>query len=150
MKFITAVAALFVATVANAQAPTFTDCATGTPDMTVTSFSVSPYPLCVGQDVCATVVGTLGTPIDGAAALSIVGKYLGRVVYTDNHGLCDVLAGTDHPCPVDTSVTSVVACVLVKPNAPVGIPVSLTIQATNGSGNTLFCQSATVTAASCP
>ncbi|KAF9187915.1 hypothetical protein BGZ51_000100 [Haplosporangium sp. Z 767] len=150
MKFITAAAALFVAAVANAQSPSFTNCAPASADMTVTGFSLSPYPLCVGKEVCATVTGTLNASIVGPSALSIVGKYLGRVVYTDNHDLCSVLADTEHPCPVDTTATSVTACILVKANAPTGIPVALTIQATNGSGNTLFCQTATVTAQVCP
>ncbi len=148
MKFIAAIAAIVVAAVANAQ--TFTSCATGPTDMTVTAFSVNPYPLCVGQNVCATVGGTLSTPIIAPAKLAVTGKYLGRVVYTDNQDLCVVLAASGIPCPVPVTVTSVTACVLVKPTAPANIPVQLTILATNGNNHILFCQSATVTAANCP
>ncbi|KAF9959431.1 hypothetical protein BGZ70_008854 [Mortierella alpina] len=148
MKFIAAIAAIVVAAVANAQ--TFTSCATGTTDMTVTSFSVSPYPLCIGQNVCATVGGTLSAQIIAPAKLAVTGKYLGRVVYSDNQDLCAVLATSGVPCPVPVTVTSVTACVLVKPSAPANIPVQLTIIATNGNNHILFCQAATVTAAQCP
>ncbi|KAF9182454.1 hypothetical protein BGZ51_004720 [Haplosporangium sp. Z 767] len=149
MKFITAVAALFVAAVANAQVP-FTNCAPPTADIAITTFSLSPYPLCVGQNVCATGTGTLANPVIAGATLAITGKYLGRVVYTDNHDLCTLMAAQGHPCPIPTTLTSITACVLVKPNAPTGIPVALTVLATNGSGNVLFCQAATVTAGTCP
>ncbi|KAF9273193.1 hypothetical protein BGZ68_001729, partial [Mortierella alpina] len=91
MKFITAIAALFVATVANAQVP-FTNCATGNTDIVIDTFSISPYPLCVGKEVCATGTGVLSTPVIAGAKLSIVGKYLGRIVYTDNHDLCTLMA----------------------------------------------------------
>ncbi|KAF9937887.1 hypothetical protein BGZ75_004470 [Mortierella antarctica] len=148
MKFIAAIAALVVAAVANAQ--TFTNCAAGPTDMTLTAFSVTPYPLCIGQNVCATVSGTLSTPIIAPAKLSVTGKYLGRIVYTDNQDLCAVLLASGIPCPVPVSVTTVTACVLVKPSAPANIPVQLTILATNGNNHVLFCQAATVTAVQCP
>ncbi|KAF9955255.1 hypothetical protein BGZ72_003913 [Mortierella alpina] len=152
MKFIAAIAALIVAAVANAQTPSppFGNCATGATDMTVTGFTLTPYPLCIGQTVCATVNGTLSAPIVAPAKLAITGRYLGRVVYTDNHDLCVVLAASGVPCPVPTTVTSVTACVLVKPTAPANIPVALTLLATNGNNHVLFCQSATVTAVNCP
>ncbi|KAG0250543.1 hypothetical protein DFQ27_009368 [Actinomortierella ambigua] len=151
MKFSAAAATLAVAAVVSAQQPTWTSCATGATDMAVTSFSVAPYPLCVGKPVCATIGGTLSSPISGTTAgLSIIGKYLNRVVYTDSKNLCEILANTEHPCPVDTTVTSVVACIDVKPTAPVGIPVQLEVKATNGNGNVIFCQKATVTAQNCP
>ncbi|KAG9321460.1 hypothetical protein KVV02_003587 [Mortierella alpina] len=148
MKFIAAIAALVAAAVANAQ--TFTNCAAGPTDMALTAFSVTPYPLCIGQNVCATVSGTLSTPIVAPAKLSVTGKYLGRIVYTDNQDLCAVLAASGIPCPVPVSVTTVTACVLVKPSAPANIPVQLTILATNGNNHVLFCQAATVTAVQCP
>ncbi|KAF9954596.1 hypothetical protein BGZ72_004461 [Mortierella alpina] len=150
MKFIAAIAAIVVAAVANAQSPSFTSCATGATDMTVTGFSVSPYPLCISQNVCASVSGTLSAPITAPAKLAVTGRYLGRVVYTDNQDLCVVLAASGVPCPVPVTVTSVTACVLVKSTAPANIPVQLTILATNGNNHVLFCQAATVTAANCP
>ncbi|KAF9190708.1 hypothetical protein BGZ50_009849 [Haplosporangium sp. Z 11] len=122
MKFFTAIAALVVAAVASAQTPSppFSNCATGATDMTVTGLTLNPYPLCVGKPVCATVTGTLSAPVTSPASLAITGKYLGRVVYTDNVDLCTVLAASGYPCPVATTVTSVTACVLVKANAPTG------------------------------
>ncbi|KAG0239084.1 hypothetical protein BGW41_007927 [Actinomortierella wolfii] len=151
MKFSFAAAALAFAAVASAQQPAWTDCGITPVEMTVTSFSVTPYPLCVGKPVCATIGGTLSAPIDGPdATLSVIGKFLGRVVYTDNQNLCDILSTTDHPCPVTTDVTSVEACIGVKPNAPAGINVLLEVKATNGNGNLIFCQKATVIAQNCP
>ncbi|KAG0302803.1 hypothetical protein BGZ97_002165 [Linnemannia gamsii] len=118
--------------------------------MTVTGFSVDPYPLCINKPVCATVTGTSTTPIDGDATLAITGRYLGRLVYTDNQDLCAVLGASGHPCPVPVTTNQVTACVLVKPNAPPNIAVALTITATNGDGGIIFCQTATVTAINCP
>ncbi|KAF9914688.1 hypothetical protein BX616_007780 [Lobosporangium transversale] len=150
MKFISAVSALLLAAVASAQSPQFTNCATGATDMTVSSLVLNPYPLCVGKEVCATVTGSLSAPVTQGAKLNIVGKYLNRIVYTDAHDLCTVLAANGTPCPVATSVTSVKACILVKSTAPTGIPVVLQVSATNGNGHVLFCQQATVTAQNCP
>ncbi|KAG0368585.1 hypothetical protein BC939DRAFT_469902 [Gamsiella multidivaricata] len=148
MKFIAAVAALFVAAVANAQVP-FTNCATGATDIAITTFSIAPYPLCINQNVCATGTGTLSTPVVAGAKLAITGRYGGRVVYTDNQDLCALMAAQGHPCPIPTTLTSITACVLVKSTAPANVPVALTVLATNGNGNVLFCQSATVTAKTC-
>ncbi|KAG0032076.1 hypothetical protein BGZ82_006687, partial [Podila clonocystis] len=58
MKFFAAVATLVIAAVANAQAPAWADCAPpGTADLTINTFSVTPYPLCIGQNVCASGTG---------------------------------------------------------------------------------------------
>ncbi|KFH73740.1 hypothetical protein MVEG_00954 [Podila verticillata NRRL 6337] len=150
MKFITAVSALLFAAVANAQQPTWSSCATaGTTDMTVSAFSVAPYPLCINQNVCATVTGTLLTDVIAPAKLAISGKFLGRVVYTDNQDLCAILDAAGHPCPLPMSTPSITACVLVKPSAPANVNVQLTVQATNGNNRILFCQAATVTASTC-
>ncbi|KAG0232260.1 hypothetical protein B0O80DRAFT_423146 [Mortierella sp. GBAus27b] len=151
MKFIAAFAALAFAAMAQAQ---LTSCAGSTPtDMTGTSITLTPSTLCINQNVCATVSGTLINPIADSptkkASLSIIGRYLGRVVYTDNHDLCTVLGASGYPCPVPVTTTLVTACVLVLPNAPANIPVALTIQAVNGNGNLIFCQSGTVTATTC-
>ncbi|KAF9206863.1 hypothetical protein BGZ59_011470 [Podila verticillata] len=150
MKFFAAVATLLVAAVANAQGPTWTNCATpGTTDLVINSFSVTPYPLCINQNVCASGTGTLLTDVIAPAKLAISGKFLGRVVYTDNQDLCAISAAAGLPCPIDTTHTSITACVLVKPSAPANVNVQLTVQATNGNNRVLFCQSATVTASNC-
>ncbi|KAG9068506.1 hypothetical protein KI688_010779 [Linnemannia hyalina] len=149
MKFIAAFVALVAASVVNAQSPAFTNCAAA-PQMTVSSLTLDPYPLCINKNVCATITGTSTTPIDGDATLAITGRYLGRLVYTDNQDLCAVLGASGHACPVPITTTQVTACILVKPNAPPNIGVALTITATNGDGGVIFCQTATVTAVTCP
>ncbi|KAI8349482.1 hypothetical protein B0O80DRAFT_459648 [Mortierella sp. GBAus27b] len=141
MKFFAAVAALAYLAFTVAQTlPPITNCATGPTDLVINSFTLAPYPLCVNQNVCATGTGQLLTPVVAGGQLSIIGRYLGRVVYTDNHDLCGLLSTQGFTCPIPTTLTSITACVLVKPNAPVNIPVALTVQATNGNGNLLFCQ----------
>ncbi|KAG0086678.1 hypothetical protein BGZ93_005995 [Podila epicladia] len=150
MKFFAAIATLAIAAIANAQGPTWTDCAPpGTADLTISSFSVTPYPLCIGQNVCASGNGVLSVPVIAPAKLSISGKYLGRVVYTDNQDLCAITAAAGQPCPIPITVTSITACVLVKTSAPANINVQLTVQATNGNNHILFCQAATVVAQNC-
>ncbi|KAG0018448.1 hypothetical protein BGZ81_010237 [Podila clonocystis] len=150
MKFFTAVATLVIAAVANAQAPVWTDCApAGTADLTINTFSVTPYPLCIGQNVCASGTGVLSAPVIAPAKLAISGKYLGRVVYTDNQDLCAISAAAGQPCPIPITVTSITACVLVKTSAPANIDVQLTVQANNGNNHILFCQKATVQAQNC-
>ncbi|KAF9155867.1 hypothetical protein BG015_008229 [Linnemannia schmuckeri] len=148
MKFIAAIAALVVAAVANAQVP-FTNCASGPTQIAIQTFSIAPYPLCINQNVCATGTGILNTPVIAGSTLSITGRYLGRLVYTDNHDLCTLMASQGFPCPLPTTMTSITACVLVKPNAPPNIGVALQVVAVNGDGGTLFCQAATVTAKVC-
>ncbi|KAG0044552.1 hypothetical protein BGZ83_010244 [Gryganskiella cystojenkinii] len=149
MKFVAALVALVAATVVSAQVP-WTNCASGATDLVINSFSITPYPLCVNKNVCATGTGQLSTPVVSGATLSIVGRYLNKIVYTDNQDLCALLAAQGFPCPIPITKTSITACVLVKPGAPVNIPVNLQVLATNGNGHTLFCQAATVTAQNCP
>ncbi|KAG0029327.1 hypothetical protein BGZ81_003908 [Podila clonocystis] len=150
MKFFAAIATLAFTVLVKAQMPPVTDCApSGTADLTITSFTLSPYPLCIGQNVCASGTGVLSTPVIAPAKLAISGKYLGRVVYTDNHDLCAITAAAGQPCPIPITVTSITACVLVKPSAPANINVQLTVQANNGNNHILFCQAATVIAQIC-
>ncbi|KAG0084339.1 hypothetical protein BGZ93_007768 [Podila epicladia] len=149
MKFFAAVATLVIAAVANAQ-PAWKDCApAGTADLAITEFTVTPYPLCIGKDVCASGTGVLSVPVTAPAKLAISGKYLGRTVYTDNQDLCAISAKYGQPCPIPITVTSITACVLVKTSAPANINVQLTVQATNGNNHILFCQEAEVKAAKC-
>ncbi|KAG0001673.1 hypothetical protein BGZ80_008492 [Entomortierella chlamydospora] len=150
MKFFAAAAALAVATVAYAgAAPSFNDCSSNA-DLTISSFSISPYPLCVGKQVCATGTGKLSAPVTAPATLNVIGQYFGMNVYTDTQDLCALLAAQGHPCPVPVTLTAITSCINVKADAPTGIPVTLTVSATNGNGNSLFCQSASgVTAAKC-
>ncbi|KAF9387992.1 hypothetical protein CPB97_001797 [Podila verticillata] len=150
MKFFAAIAALAFAALVNTQTPVITSCATpGTTDLIINSFTISPYPLCINQNVCATGTGTLLTDVIAPAKLAISGKFLGRVVYTDNQDLCAITEAAGLPCPIDTTHTSITACVLVKPSAPANVNVQLTVQATNGNNRILFCQAATVVANNC-
>ncbi|KAG0283300.1 hypothetical protein BGZ96_012334 [Linnemannia gamsii] len=151
MKFIAALTTLVLAAVASAQMPTPYNCATGPTQIAITSFTLDPYPLCINKMVCASGTGTLSTPVVDGATLSITGRYLGRLVYTDNHDLCSLLASQGFACPMPTTMTSITACVLVKPNAPPNIGVALRVVAVNGDGGTLFCQAADgVIATTCP
>ncbi|KAF9165538.1 hypothetical protein BGX21_000771 [Mortierella sp. AD011] len=147
MKFFTAAVALLAAAVANAQVP-WTDCAPGS-DLTISEFTLSPYPLCVGEDVCATGTGSLSFPVTAPSTLTIIGTYFGVTVYSDSQDVCALLAVAGQPCPVPTTVTSITVCLLVLSTAPAGIQVDLTVSATNGNGDTLFCQSGSVIAANC-
>ncbi|KAG0238804.1 hypothetical protein BGW41_008015 [Actinomortierella wolfii] len=145
MKFVAAVASLLIAAAAVVSGQTMPapyNCATGPTQIDIETFTLDPYPLCIGQSVCATGSGTLSTPVIQGAHLSITGKFLGRIVYTDNHDLCALLSSQGFDCPIPTTMTSITSCVQVKPNAPANIPVLLTVSATNGDGGVLFCQAA--------
>ena len=122
MKFFAAIAALACVVIAQAQTlPPITNCATGATDLTINTFTLAPYPLCVNQNVCATGTGQLNTPVIQGAKLSIIGRYLNKIVYTDNEDLCALLAAQGFTCPIPVTLTSITACVLVKPTAPVGV-----------------------------
>ncbi|KAF9399984.1 hypothetical protein BGZ76_007808 [Entomortierella beljakovae] len=129
MKFIAAIASLaFIAIAQSQDAPAnWTSCASGQTQLEVTSFITEPYPFCVGEQVCGNIVGTLNTPIIEGAKVSITGRYLGKIVYTDNQDFCAALAAQGTPCPVPTSVTSLRACVTVKPETPAGVSISSSI-----------------------
>ncbi|KAF9345663.1 hypothetical protein BGX34_004571, partial [Mortierella sp. NVP85] len=118
MKFFAAIATLLFATLAAAQTPAFTDCATGPTDFALSSFSVSQHPLCINQNFCFTAVGQLAAPITQGANITLYGRYLGRVLYLENHDLCALSAAQGNPCPVPAAVSStssVTACILAKP-----------------------------------
>ncbi|KAF9989586.1 hypothetical protein BGZ75_005725 [Mortierella antarctica] len=101
--------------------PPVFNCATGPTDIVINNFTLTPYPLCIGQSVCATGTGTLLTPVIAPAKLAITGKYLGRIVYSDNHDLCALMAAQGLPCPIPTTLTSITACIQVKPSAPANV-----------------------------
>ncbi|KAI8604340.1 hypothetical protein EDD21DRAFT_441263 [Dissophora ornata] len=148
MKFFTALLILLIAAFASAQSPLFSNCTADTTDLTVTSFTMTPYPLCINQNVCITITGTLSEPITSGAALSMQGKYLSRVVYADRQDLCTVLAASGYSCPIPATTTSITFCLLVTSTIP-NVPVILKIQATNGNDYPLFCVSSTITASVC-
>ncbi|KAF9345200.1 hypothetical protein BGX26_003416 [Mortierella sp. AD094] len=150
MKFYAITATLAFAAAASAQGySNFTNCAAGSPDMTVESFSLTPYPLCIGKNICATAKGSLKTDIISGAKLSITGRYLGRLIYTDNQDFCGLMAAQGTPCPIPATVTSLTACVPLKNSAVANVPAADTILVTNGNGNTLFCQASSLYAVNC-
>ncbi|KAF9182360.1 hypothetical protein BGZ50_004967 [Haplosporangium sp. Z 11] len=141
MKCFAAIAAFACLVFANAQTmPPFTNCAPPSTDLTVNNFTVAPYSPCIGGEFCFTVTGTLNKPVIERAELTIVGYYLGRVIYTENRNFCELMAAQGQSCPVPVTSTSFTACMLGKPTYN-GFPLPLKIQVRNGSGNVLFCQS---------
>ncbi|KAG0035535.1 hypothetical protein BGZ81_006912, partial [Podila clonocystis] len=103
--------------------------------MTVTSFSVSPYALCIGFDVCATAVGILSAPIVAPATLAIA-KYLGRTICTDIQEFCSVVGVS---CPVPVTATSITFWVLVKPSTSANFPFQRTYLV-YGANGVVLCQ----------
>lgn len=124
MKLFAAIATLLLAIVAAAQTVcTFgcNDCTGGTGELAVTSASITPNPLCAGQNACFTATGSLSVPITAGGNFVLVGKYLGRTIYTDTQDLCTLLAANGYNCPVPTSATSITLCFLVKANVPINV-----------------------------
>ncbi|KAG0265568.1 hypothetical protein BGZ95_003284 [Linnemannia exigua] len=151
MKFTSSIAALActVAVLLTASAQTgaytkFTDCAVNTSELSITSFSLSPSPMCLGQDYCITATGALSEPIVKGAKLGVWGKYLNRIVYTDKVDLCDVLAANGQNCPIAASsdVTSLKICLKLKPQFWEGVTTQFDFIATNADEKTIFCQRA--------
>ncbi|KAF9157820.1 hypothetical protein BGX20_003717, partial [Mortierella sp. AD010] len=115
MKLFNAAIALAVAAVANAQSYiTVTDCAPGA-DFTVGTLYLDPYPMCVGQDVCATLTGTLSAPVTAPSTLTIIGTYFGVTVYSQSLDVCSLTS-----CPISQSTTSITVCLPVLSTAPAG------------------------------
>ena len=123
MKAFFAVIALALASSANAA---FTVCSGFSGDLVNGAMTLNPPPpLCVGQNVVATVTGDLIDDITDGATLDIVGKFGTITVYNDPHDLCSLLSSTSTPCPVAAATgSSVVATVQVLPNAPTGVSYS--------------------------
>ncbi|KAF9355367.1 hypothetical protein BGX26_006647 [Mortierella sp. AD094] len=122
MRFLVAIVTLAVATVAKAEMPTylnFTNCVRNSADFQVDNFTVNPFPLCPGKNVCFTVTGKLLQDIRAPATLTIVGKYFGTTAYTDAYNMCALLAAHGSPCPVPSTVTSLNFCFPVKSNTPI-------------------------------
>ncbi|KAG9324917.1 hypothetical protein KVV02_008479 [Mortierella alpina] len=117
----------------------YTNCATSPTQFHMTSVTWSPSPACIGKNLCAVGTGTLDVPIIQGAKLSLSGKYLGRVVYTDNQDLCAVLAAQGTPCPVAAGAAVLKGCVKIKESAPPNVGCAFTTLATNGDGGLLFC-----------
>ncbi|CAO3568977.1 unnamed protein product [Mortierella alpina] len=105
----------------------------------MTSATWSPSPACIAKELCAVGTGTLDTAIIQGATVVMSGRYLGRLVYTDEQDLCAVLAAQGTPCPVAAGTTVLKGCVTIKKNAPPNIAVEFRTVATNGDGGLIFC-----------
>ncbi|KAG0293200.1 hypothetical protein BGZ97_005393 [Linnemannia gamsii] len=146
MKFTTAVTILATAVISAVSAQdgvytTFKDCSTGSPtDFTATSVSISPSPLCISKPFCLTASGTLTAPITQGASYVITGRWLGRVVYTETHDLCTLLAANGQNCDVPAGPFTLNLCVDVKANYPAGWVFDFQFHAINGNNELLFCQ----------
>ncbi|KAG9324918.1 hypothetical protein KVV02_008480 [Mortierella alpina] len=117
----------------------YTNCASGPTQFQMTSATWSPSPACIGKDICAVGTGTLDTPIIEGATLSLTARYLGRLVYTDNHDFCAVLAAQGTPCPVAAGAAVLKGCVKIKENVPPNVAAVFKTVAVNGDGGTIFC-----------
>ncbi|OAQ27819.1 hypothetical protein K457DRAFT_20824 [Linnemannia elongata AG-77] len=125
MKFIATITALTTAaavTSAEFQMPppsNFSSCASGPTQLALTSFTVSPSPMCIGEESCYTASGTLNTGIIDGARLSVTGRWLGRLVYTNSANLCDVIAAGDHKgCPIPAGPVTLKICRKMMPGHP--------------------------------
>ncbi|KAF9957096.1 hypothetical protein BGZ65_002251, partial [Modicella reniformis] len=118
MRLFTAIGGLILSAVTAAQAPTFTNCAAGLPDLNVTSISMSPFPPCIGQTMCFNLTSTLSAPITEGGRLTFEGRYLRRRIYVDEQDACGVLAVQGQPCPIPTTSSSLKVCILLKPTIP--------------------------------
>ncbi|KAG0017410.1 hypothetical protein BGZ80_008307 [Entomortierella chlamydospora] len=90
------------------------------------------------------MIGSLIYPTTSPSSLSIIGTYYCTTVYFQSPGFCTLVS-----CPVAQSATALEVCIPVLTTAPISITVVLTISATNGNGDTLLCQTGTITAANC-
>ncbi|KAF9094824.1 hypothetical protein BGX23_001539 [Mortierella sp. AD031] len=120
----------------------FTDCAPQSSELALSSLSLSPSPMCLGEDYCLTATGTLSAPIVKGATLGVWGKYLNRIVYTDKVDLCDVLAANGQNCPISADTTSLKICLKLKPTFWENVTTQFDFIATNADDKTIFCQRA--------
>ncbi|KFH73450.1 hypothetical protein MVEG_00666 [Podila verticillata NRRL 6337] len=147
MKFL-AVIITVIATAAALDSPVFPfvwkDCATpGTTDQTVTNFTLKQS-FCPGKIHTVIATGPVTGDIVAPSKLAISGKFLGRVIYTDNKDFCALLAAAGTPCPVAAGTPALTFDVLLKPSWPTDLRGQFTYQVTNGNNRVLFCQAATM------
>ncbi|KAG0289979.1 hypothetical protein BGZ96_006519 [Linnemannia gamsii] len=94
---ITAIAAVSMATTVALPPPgPFANCTAGPTQLTLTDYSLSPSPFCIGKQFCCTATGTLDSPIVQGGELMAIGRYLNRIVYSYRIDLCDALKAGGH------------------------------------------------------
>jgi len=123
MKFL-AVIATVIATAAAIEYPVFpfvwNDCSPPSADQTVTNFTLKPT-FCPGMNYTVISTGLTSKDIIAPSKLQILGKYLGRIVYSDNQDLCALLAASGTPCPVAAGTAILSFDVLLKPTWPLNV-----------------------------
>ncbi|KAG0292096.1 hypothetical protein BGZ96_004547 [Linnemannia gamsii] len=138
-----AIAALSTVSAQSGTYTKFTDCAAVKPsDLAISALTLSPSPMCLGQDYCLTATGALSAPITKGAKLGVWGKYLNRIVYRDSVDLCDVLAANGQNCPIPEDTTELKICLQLKPDFWEGVTTKFDFIATNANDDTIFCQRA--------
>ncbi|KAF9311533.1 hypothetical protein BG006_004551, partial [Podila minutissima] len=115
----------------------------------ITDFSISPVPLCSGKNYTLTATGPLSTDIIAPATLTVQGRYIGRVVYTDNQDFCRLLADAGTPCPIAATTSTLSVNVLLKTAFWQNVNTHFTFRASNGNNHNLFCQATTLMAQKC-
>ncbi|KAG0016001.1 hypothetical protein BGZ81_011432 [Podila clonocystis] len=156
MKLLSAIAALAVAAVAQAQItdkhplyPASVDCATGYVDQNVTAFTLTPDDFCIGKTYTVTTTGPLALDIIAPARMALTGKYLGRIVYNDNQDLCVLLAAAGTPCPVAKTADALSFALTIKSSLPAKWPLQYNYLATNGNNHIIFCRATTLIGKKC-
>ncbi|KAF9209211.1 hypothetical protein BGZ59_010223 [Podila verticillata] len=156
MKLLPTIATLAVIAVTHARTlispyPVSGDCASpGTTDQIVTDFNLTPSDYCIGKSYTVTTTGSLVNDVIAPAKITITGKFLGRIVYTDQQDLCALLAAAGTPCPVAKTANALSFALTVKPSLPGGIQFGYTYQAINGNNRILFCRTTNLTGKNCP
>ncbi|KAF9369462.1 hypothetical protein CPB97_003584 [Podila verticillata] len=129
--------------------PISRDCATGATDQNVTDFNLTPSDYCIGKPYTLTTAGSLSTDIIEGAKMSLIGRFLNRIVYTDSQDLCALLAAAGTPCPIAKTANTLSFALTAKPILPAGIPFAYQYLATNGNGHTIFCRATNRIAKTC-
>ncbi|KAF9120719.1 hypothetical protein BGW39_011139 [Mortierella sp. 14UC] len=149
MKIAASIAVLATAVLSFVSAQTgpvdLANCATGPTQLTATSFSITPVPMCITKPYCITATGTLSTEIKNVdeynATFAVTGRYLGRLIYTDNKNLCDLLAESGQPCPIPAGPVTLKICNNLKQNLPPNIGYAFQFNSVNTDGGVIFCGS---------
>ncbi|KAG0373838.1 hypothetical protein BGX24_011177 [Mortierella sp. AD032] len=106
--------------------------------------------MCINKTYTLTAIGNALKPINVGAKLAVTGRFLGRLVYTDNKSLEEVLAPSGQSLPIPAGPVALNLTLLLKPNRPPNMSIAFQFYASNGDGGNLFCQSASLSAVICP
>ncbi|KAG0011534.1 hypothetical protein BGZ81_002120 [Podila clonocystis] len=155
MKFFSAIAAFAVVAITQAQVykpPTYPlseSCASYPTQQNVTSFTMTPGDYCIGRPYTVTTTGPLHADVIEGATVTLFGRWLGRLVYTDNQDLCKLLAAAGTPCPIAKTATSLSFDLLAKKNIPPNVVFTYQFQVVNGDGGTIFCRATAIAGKNC-